>query len=255
MPLISVLTPAHAGRAEYLTEAGRSLREQEMPSGWTLEWIVQEDGPGEDLKPAVEGFDFVHYDTNGEKLGIATTRNLALSRARGEYVFVLDSDDMLLPRALAIAIKAFETHPEIHWVSAQAYDLMPDGTRVEFEPLITPGYVEVGVVGDYRAATGRYAFHQGGMMLRTAITRAVGGWVASPRAEDGAFLAAVAALTPGWFTPETIWLVRMHPGKTTSQPYWENKLFQASQLMCDQRAAAIREVGMRLAPTQPHGGS
>src|SRR5882762_8878861 len=109
MPLVTVLTAAHSGRAGFLAEAGRSLSGQVLPTGWRFEWVVQEDGPAPELGGVVREFPFARYQANGAALGIGATRNLALTRADGELVNVLDSDDLLLPGALRVATGVFTT--------------------------------------------------------------------------------------------------------------------------------------------------
>lgn len=56
-------------------------------------------------------------------------------------------------RAMPTAITAVRRYPEIRWVAAQAYDLLPDGSRVELTPLIEPDYVTAGVVAITGAST------------------------------------------------------------------------------------------------------
>lgn len=243
MPVISVLTPAHPGRADYVREAGESLAVQELPDGWSLEWIVQEDAVTAEL--ALDAFPFARHELNGERFGIAITRNLALTRASGELVHVLDSDDQLLPGALAVAITAFAAHPDIHWVASQAHDLLPDGTRKAFDPLIPPGHLKAGAVNDYVLAhiddngMGRWPFHHGCMTMRADTVRALGGWAAIPRSEDGALLAALCELTPGYFTPEVTWLVRQHDTRTSRSGDW-HRLLPQSMAMIRRRIDALR---------------
>lgn len=243
MPVISVLTPAHPGRADFVREAGESLAAQELPDSWSLEWIVQEDAVEAEL--VLDAFPFARHELNGERLGIAITRNLALTRANGELAHVLDSDDQLLPGALAVAINAFATHPDIHWVATQAHDLLPDGSHRAFDPLIPPGYLKAGAVNDYVLAhvdergMGRWPFHHGCMTMRTDTVRALGGWAAIPRSEDGLLLAALCELTPGYFTPEVTWLVRQHDTRTSRSGEWDRLLLQ-SMAMIRRRIDAIR---------------
>lgn len=42
--LISIVTPVYGPSARFLPEAYKSLLAQELPDGWTWEWLVQEDG-------------------------------------------------------------------------------------------------------------------------------------------------------------------------------------------------------------------
>lgn len=243
MPLLSLLTPVLADRAELLVEAGNSIAAQQLPPGWVLEWIVQEDGPSPSLHELVEDFPFSRYRANGERLGVAVTRNLALSRADGELVHVLDSDDLLLPQGLSVAIEAFATHPDIHWVAGQGDDLLADGSRRSVRLDLAAGRVERGVLTQYFVDHGGVPIHPAGLTMRTAAVRALGGWAAAPRSEDVALLVAVADLAPGYLTPAATWLARQHPGQTTRAPSWQS-LFPLADTQITQRITAQRAAGL-----------
>ena len=240
MPLLSVLTAAHAGRAELLAEAGNTVAAQVLPAGWELEWVVQEDGVAPELERVVKQFPFARHAANQEQLGIAMTRNVALSRIDGSLVHVLDSDDLLLPGALAVAIAAFERHPQVHWVAAQADDLLPDGTRRSFALEWPTGLVEPGAFSPFVEERGELPVHCAGLSVRPGIVRAVGGWAANPRSEDTGMMVAVAELTPGYITPEVTWLHRWHETQTTGDGAWQSLLAE-SALMVRQRLAALKE--------------
>jgi glycosyltransferase involved in cell wall biosynthesis len=236
MPLLSVLTAVHGDRADVLAAAGESVAAQELPTGWELEWVVQEDGD----RPRLGGIAAAEYEANGAQLGVAVTRNLALARVRGELVRVLDSDDLLLPGALARAIAAFAEHPEIHWVVARPrmadavyFQLLPEGVHVR------------GAIGAYVQEHRRAPVHCAGLTARTATVRAVGGWCANPRAEDIELVAAVSELAPGYIDGTPSWLYRNHDGQTVRQPSW-GMLHADSYLMIHQRLAAARALGLRM---------
>jgi hypothetical protein len=245
MPLLSVLTAAHAGRADLLARAGESVAAQRLSDGWRLEWVVQEDGPEPSLAGVVERFPFARHAAHGEQLGIATTRNLALTRVDGELVHVLDSDDELLPDALSVALEAFRAHPAVHWVAAQADDLLPDDTRKSFALEYPAGYVEAGKINEFTAERGEPPIHCAGLTMRTRTVRALGGWGANPRSEDSALFVALAELTPGYITPEVTWLHRWHASQTTGEHGWRT-LREESMTMVRQRLAALRELGLEL---------
>lgn len=244
MPLISLLTPVLADRAELLVEAGHSIAAQQLPDGWVLEWIVQEDGPAPSLAPVVERFPFARYKANREPLGVAVTRNLALSRAAGELVHVLDSDDLLLPHGLSVHISAFLQQPDIHWVAGQGDDLLSDGSRRSVHLDLAAGRVERGVLTQYFVDHGGVPIHPAGLTMRSVTVRALGGWAAAPRSEDVALLVAVADLAPGYLTPAATWLARQHPGQTTRRPGWQT-LFAAADTQIAQRITAQRATHLR----------
>lgn len=241
MPLVSVLTAALADRAPLLPATGDSLAAQALPSGWELEWIVEEDGPEPALGSVVAGFPVASHRALGVGMGVAATRNLALSRARGDLVHVLDSDDLVAPNGLATVIAAFERNPDIGWVAGQADNLMPDGSRVSFEPISPTGRVEAGAVNDYVLEHGRGPFHPAGLTLRTDLARAVGGWAALPRAEDMALVVAAAEVAAGYHTPEVTWLYRQHPGQMTRADDWPD-LDPACWTVIQQRIESMRRL-------------
>ena len=240
MPLLSVLTAAHAGRGELLAEAGDSIAGQALPAGWELEWVVQEDGDTPELERVVKQFPFARHAANLEQLGIAMTRNIALSRVDGSLVHVLDSDDLLLPNAVEVAITAFEQHPEVHWVSAQADDLLPDGTRRSFALEWPAGPVAPGAFAAYVEERGELPVHCAGLTVRPGIVRAVGGWGANPPSEGNALMVAVGELTPCCIPPEVTRLHRLHDTQTTGDGAWRSLRAESVQ-MVRQRLAALRE--------------
>ncbi|MEU4218745.1 glycosyltransferase family A protein [Actinoplanes sp. NPDC026623] len=253
MPLISVLTPVHAERAEFLTEAGESLAAQDLPAGWELEWLIQEDGPESTPAVVAKRFPFSRYQANGESLGVNIARNVALSRADGSLVHVLDSDDLLLPNALRTAIEAFAAHPRIHWVTGQAYDLLPDSSRRSFPAPLEPGLIEPGVMTQLVLDTGKPAAPCAGLTARTDTVRAFGGWVATARGGDLALVVALAETTAGFMPPEVTWLYRRHAGQITGQDGW-SRLQAESMALVRQRIAALRRLGVSVAGEPAAGG-
>lgn len=245
MPLISVITAVHGDRADLLRASGESLAVQRLPSGWSVEWLIQEDGAPAGAAMVAAGFPFARHRAHGEALGPGGTRNLALTRADGDYVHVLDSDDLLLPNALASAIATFVERPEIHWAAGQADDLMPDGTRLSVRPEIPTGPVAPGVFGDFLIAHDRLPVHPAGVTARTATIRALGGWGAYPRGEDTVLLAALSELTPGYLGADVTWLYRRHDAQITRSRDW-SVLAGPTRLAAHQRVTALRAVRISL---------
>jgi prepilin-type processing-associated H-X9-DG protein len=109
MPKVSVITPVYNG-AQYLAIALDSLLAQTF-ADWEL--IVVDDG-STDATPLV----LEHYNdpritrVRQANAGEAAARNNGLSRATGEYVAFLDSDDLYLPNALADMTAYMDAHPE-----------------------------------------------------------------------------------------------------------------------------------------------
>lgn len=222
-----------------------SVREQALPSGWRLEWLVQEDGAEPTLQHYFTDIDYVHYEANHERGGIALTRNAALLRATGELVQVLDHDDVLLPGALAALIPHFVDHA-IHWAVGQADDLMPDGRRISWESTLPFGVIKRGMVNTIAIERqGNWPVHCAGLMMRTDAVRALGGWVASPSDEDIALFAALAELADGYNEPAVTWLYRQHHGQTTRSAGWHDRSGRGRTVAL-QRVVAVRSSGLTL---------
>lgn len=239
MPTVSIITAAFAPAAEHLAETEASVSRQALPSDWEIEWVVQEDGDTPALANQFSGLDYVRYDSNGLRLGIAATRNLALSRATGDLIQVLDSDDVLLPGALGSMVPLFDDE-RIHWAVGQADDLMPDGTRVPWESALPYGTVEAGAVNTWAESHGgNWPIHCAGLMLRSASLRALGGWVGLPGDEDIAMFAALSELSDGHNFCGVTWLYRQHDQQVTRSKKTLH-LSAACRRFALQRAKAVR---------------
>jgi glycosyltransferase involved in cell wall biosynthesis len=245
MPTVSILTAAYAPTAKYLPETIASVREQILPAGWDLEWIVQEDGVGPKLADQVNELPYVRYQANNAQLGLPHTRNLGLSRATGDLVQVLDHDDVLLLGALATLVLRFVDYP-IHWAIGQADDLTPDGTRVPYESALPYGFLPAGRVNAWATEHGgNWPIHCAGLMMRTAYLRALGGWAASPADDDVAMFAALSELTNGYNEPTVTWLYRHHPEQTHRMREWRAWSTEGRRIAL-QRAAAVRATGLHV---------
>lgn len=245
MPTVSIITAVHAPSAGFLDDTASSVAGQILPQGWDLEWVVQEDGDTPALADYFASVPYARFGANGRQLGVPGTRNLALDRAKGGLVRVLDADDVLLPDALASLIPHFE-RANIHWAVGQADDLMTDGSRVPWEPLIPTGLVQAGAVNDWAIEHGgNWPIHGAGLTMRTDTLRAFGGWAGTPNDEDLVMFAALSEACDGYNDPGITWLYRQHPGQVTRTAA-VRKLSEASRRIALSRVQAVRALGMRL---------
>ncbi|MEV7865273.1 glycosyltransferase [Streptomyces sp. NPDC088124] len=221
MPTISIITPVYDGGHQYLLDAHASLSQQEMPPGWTWEWIVQEDGrtrrPGA-LLPADER---IRYAV-GTRGGAAVARTLGLARATGTLVRALDADDLLTTGALARDISELKEHPDAGWCISGCLDLLPDGRLAggPYDPPPGPLTYE-----SLRTAYEEDRFPVVGTHLtaRTGLVRAVGGWPPLPALEALALVLVCAAVAPGRMLGTPGGVYRKHAAQTTAQPEYRHE--------------------------------
>jgi hypothetical protein len=128
-PLVSIVLPVH-NRAGLLVEAVRSCLDQTWRP---LEILVVDDGSTDDVPAALRPFGDQVRLIRKENGGDASARNLGVANARGDFIHFLDSDDLLLPDAVANAVAAFGAvadadlcHGQGQWIDMRE---TPPGTR------------------------------------------------------------------------------------------------------------------------------
>ena len=108
LPLISVIMPAYQAEA-YIETAIRSVMAQTYPN-WEL--LVLDDGSRDGTASIVQALASedarVRYLPNPGNMGVAKTRNRGLDLAQGEYVALLDSDDLWLPEKLSCQLELLQ---------------------------------------------------------------------------------------------------------------------------------------------------
>lgn len=119
-PLISIIS-AYYNVQDYIMETARSLFNQTFPF-W--EWIIVDDCSKEENKKildelkAMDSRIKVYYNEKNMKL--PKTRDVAISKATTDYIYVLDPDDMVDKTALETSYFAMKTHPDVTWVCSDS---------------------------------------------------------------------------------------------------------------------------------------
>ena len=118
MPVVSVIMACHRV-TPFLRPAVRSVLAQTERD---LELILVDNGTGAGLEPlAQDGADpRVRLVTLGTNRGIAAAHNAAVALAAGEFIALLDHDDLMLPRRLEKQIAALRASPGLGLVNCGA---------------------------------------------------------------------------------------------------------------------------------------
>lgn len=234
--IVSVITPVHPAKADFLDDAYDSLAAQEMPAGWAWQWLVQEDGTDAVLAARMPDDKRVAYAC-GRAGGPAVARTIALARAEGELVKVLDADDVLAPGALARDIAVLAEHPDVGWTTSRAPNLLPDGSLDPYCCNPNPGRIEqAAFIEDEPADDYEPPVHPATLCVRRDLLLMVGGWMALPASEDTGLLLALNAVSAGYFIGEDgLWHRR-----------WEGQSTEGSEYAKDaERTARLRVVQLR----------
>ena len=100
-------------RADFIVEAIESVLAQNF-TDWEL--IIVDDGSTDNTEKVIEKYlsdDRIHYFKNAKNLGICASRNRALNESHGEYVAILDSDDLWAnPNKLQNQADFLDNHPD-----------------------------------------------------------------------------------------------------------------------------------------------
>jgi glycosyltransferase involved in cell wall biosynthesis len=136
-PLVSIIVPFFdPGR--FLPEAVDSVLAQSF-ADWEL--LLVDDGSTDGSERAARGFAErdstrirVLAHAGGKNRGVSATRNLGLGQSRGEFVALLDADDVWLPQKLERQLELASSNPgsamifgrSQYWHSWNANDSEPD---------------------------------------------------------------------------------------------------------------------------------
>ena len=107
----SVLIPVYNG-APFIKEAVESILNQSFTD---FELILLNDASPDNSEEIIKTFKDarIRYYRNEKNLGISASRNKLMTLARGEYLIVMDDDDISLPNRLEEQIKFMDSHPDV----------------------------------------------------------------------------------------------------------------------------------------------
>lgn len=246
MPTISIVTATFDADPGVLAETAAAVADLRVPHGWDVEWLVQQDGPAHaDTRAIVSQLPNAAYEPTDAKAGIPGTRNLALSRARGELVRTLDHDDLLAPEALQPAIAVMAEVPDVGWHTSDAVDLV-DGHERTFACAAPDGRIPRHRIVDHWLAYREIPVHCASLVARRDLLLRAGGWMGSPRSEDVGLLLALSADADGWHDHVPTFRYRISATQTTQSAWWQALQGKAHRLVTA-RAEALRAAREHLA--------
>jgi len=132
LPRVSVLM-AVCNTVEYVQDALRSISGQSFSD---FELIVIDDGSSDGSTEVLKSYAAREPRmklVTRQNVGLISTRNELLSRANGELIAWMDSDDVALPSRLARQVMEFDSKPDLVCLGTAAQCINPQGRHLNVE--------------------------------------------------------------------------------------------------------------------------
>lgn len=205
---VSIVMPTH-NRASFIGESILSALGQTLPP---LEIIVVDDGSSDETPAVVRAFgDRVTY-MRQDNAGKAAALNRGIAAARGDYVQVLDDDDLLPSGALAAHVGAIAAQPGAGFAYGRFARFSGPGEdaplSTDLEPLPPPGAKRLLVQLMQVCFLPNPAW-----MVRREVQLAAGPYATHlPRGQDYDMILRIARAAPGAYTGDVTLYQRKHVG-------------------------------------------
>ncbi len=116
-PLVSVIIPTYNG-APWIASTLASVFAQTYTP---LEIVVIDDGSTDSTRSLLASYgDRIRLILNEKNIGVSASRNKAIDAAQGDYIALLDHDDLWEEDKIALQMKLFEEQPELGLVYSDA---------------------------------------------------------------------------------------------------------------------------------------
>ena len=167
MPKVSVIMSVYNGE-KYLKEAVDSILNQTFKD---FEFIIVDDGSTDGTFAILKNYkDHRIKIINQSRLGIAEAKNKAVDSSSGEYIAIMDADDVSLPERLEVEVDFLEQHKDVGLVSADLYMVDENGKLIlERSALNGNEYIQ-------KRIRESFCIHHGPSMIRRDVFQMVGGY-------------------------------------------------------------------------------
>jgi glycosyltransferase involved in cell wall biosynthesis len=215
-PKVSVIVCAYNAQ-KYLAATIDSVLDQTFRD---FELVIVDDGSTDGTETLVRSYDgrgpiVYHKQANA---GFGAARNKAVELARGEWIAIIDHDDVCLPDRLKLQLEAAARHPEVGLVFANSDFFKDDGAVVGhvFDAYDPSGRViPAGAAAELLLVEGCFVDSETAF-FRKADALAAGGFPTRYRyVPDYDFFLRLAERRAIYGIPETVARWRVHPGQLT----------------------------------------
>jgi glycosyltransferase involved in cell wall biosynthesis len=169
MARVSVVMAVY-NAARYLHESVDSILSQTFRD---LELIIVNDASTDPSAEILDAFDDprIRVITHTTNQGAAASRNDALAAARGDYVAIMDADDISAPSRLEIQVSFLDSHPDVGLVGCAVYDNIDDQGSTLYTSYLPEDNDTI-----QRTLVERWCFLHPSIMFRREVCERVGGY-------------------------------------------------------------------------------
>jgi len=190
--------------ADYIATSIESVLKQTYPH---FELLVVDDGSTDNTVEIIRSFNDprIRLIQNDGNKGIPFTRNVALTEAKGEFMAVLDSDDIAFRNRLEVQLQHFLNRPQLAVLGGYAYviDRMGQRTGQKMTPFFGSDKLHAGLLF-YNS------FVHSTVMMRMSAFRDIGGYPNHLVAQDYALFSRIALNYEVDNIPEYLGEYRIH---------------------------------------------
>ena len=141
-PLVSIITPSY-NQVEFLEDTIKSVLAQDYPS---IEYLIVDGGSTDGSVDTIKEYSsHLAWWVSETDEGQASAINKGMSKAKGEIVAWLNSDDIYLPGAVGQAVEAFQAEQQLGMVYGNALTIDSDGRPIK--ELIFPDWELQDLIG------------------------------------------------------------------------------------------------------------
>jgi glycosyltransferase involved in cell wall biosynthesis len=226
---VSVVIPCYNG-ARFLRAAIDSALAQTHSD---VEVVVVDDGSTDDSAAVAQSFGARVKLLSGPNRGLSAARNKGIAASSGEFLTLLDADDVLLPECVANRVRILKEHPDVGLVAGYFREIDENG---DLRPRV-PELRRVGPLSPFRQAVRRNWGPPVGWTFRREVFERCGGFDPLLRScEDWDFVIRVASRYAVGYDPTVQVHYRILPGQMSSN--FDVMLDAARRIHVKNRAAA-----------------
>ena len=228
-PKVSLVMKVYNGE-KYLREAMESILSQTFTD---FEFLIIDDGSKDSSAEIVRSYQDkrIRFLQNEKNMGLCATQNRVIEEARGEYIAVMDCDDISYPTRFEKQVKYLDEHPEVMMCGSFRNDIV-DGKESPFQQIMNLEHSTLG----FSLFFGNMFFTHSSIMFRSAQYHEEGlSYGAAPIAEDYGIIIEMAKRYEVALIPERLIAYRIYNQSTSKV-----RLQEITEAACNLKSAYLQ---------------